>query len=88
MNENGGKQNEGRYFRNGCSPTGGLSASVADAVCRRGECHFDGELLDRPCQIDPGSSNQTVQFLERPVKDFQYAPGGAGGEFQYPTGSV
>lgn len=37
---------------------------------------FDGELLDRPCQIDPGSLNQTVQFLERPVKDFQYAPGG------------
>ncbi|EMY7309429.1 type 1 fimbrial protein [Escherichia coli] len=36
---------------------------------------FDGELLDRPCQIDPGSLNQTVQFLERPVKDFQYAPG-------------
>lgn len=36
---------------------------------------FDGELLDRPCQIAPGSLNQTVQFLERPVKDFQYAPG-------------
>lgn len=36
---------------------------------------FDGELLDRPCQIDSGSLNQTVQFLERPVKDFQYAPG-------------
>lgn len=36
---------------------------------------FDGELLDRPCQIDSGSLNPTVQFLERPVKDFQYAPG-------------
>ena len=36
---------------------------------------FDGELLDRPCQIDSGSLNQTVRFLERPVKDFQYAPG-------------
>ncbi|HAX5209945.1 TPA: type 1 fimbrial protein [Escherichia coli] len=36
---------------------------------------FDGELLDRPCQIDSGSLNQTVQFLERPIKDFQYAPG-------------
>ncbi|CAD6078903.1 PapK protein [Escherichia coli] len=36
---------------------------------------FDGELIDRPCQIDPGSLNQTVQFLERPVKDFQYMPG-------------
>ncbi len=36
---------------------------------------FDGELLDRPCQIDSASLNQTVQFLERPVKDFQYAPG-------------
>lgn len=36
---------------------------------------FDGELLDRPCQIDSASLNQTVQFLERPAKDFQYAPG-------------
>lgn len=36
---------------------------------------FNGELLDRPCQIDSGSLNQTVQFLDRPVKDFQYAPG-------------
>ncbi len=36
---------------------------------------FDGELLDRPCQIDSASLNRTVQFLERPVKDFQYAPG-------------
>ena len=36
---------------------------------------FDGELLDRPCQIDSGSLNQTVQFLERPVKDFQVSPG-------------
>ncbi len=36
---------------------------------------FDGELLDHPCQIDSGSLNQTVQFLERPVKDFQSAPG-------------
>ncbi|ECW0470411.1 TPA: type 1 fimbrial protein [Salmonella enterica subsp. enterica serovar Mississippi] len=36
---------------------------------------FDGELLDTPCQIDSASLNQTVQFLERPAKDFQYAPG-------------
>ncbi|STB68611.1 fimbrial subunit [Citrobacter freundii] len=36
---------------------------------------FDGELLDRPCQIDSGSLNQTLQFKERPVKDFQYNPG-------------
>lgn len=36
---------------------------------------FDGELIDRPCQIDPDSLNQTVQFLDRSVKDFQYAPG-------------
>ncbi|MFO6426156.1 fimbrial protein [Escherichia coli] len=42
---------------------------------------FDGKLLDRPCQIDPGSLNQTVQFLERPVKDFQYAPGGVAENF-------
>lgn len=37
--------------------------------------NFDGELLDRPCQIDPGSLGQTVVFMERPVKDFQYSPG-------------
>ncbi|HBA3590908.1 TPA: type 1 fimbrial protein [Escherichia coli] len=36
---------------------------------------FNGELLDRPCQVDPASDGQTVQFLERPVKDFQHAPG-------------
>lgn len=36
---------------------------------------FDGELLDRPCQIDSGSLNQTVQFLDRSVKDFQVSPG-------------
>lgn len=36
---------------------------------------FDGELLDRPCQIDSGSLNQTVQFLDRPIKDFQVSPG-------------
>lgn len=36
---------------------------------------FDGELFDSPCQIVPDSLNQTVQFMERPVKDFQYAPG-------------
>ena len=36
---------------------------------------FDGELLDRPCQIDSASLNQTVQFLERPVKDFHVLPG-------------
>lgn len=35
---------------------------------------FDGELQDRPCQIDPSSLNQTVEFLERPAKDFQWAP--------------
>lgn len=36
---------------------------------------FDGELLDSPCQIESGSDSLTVEFLERPVKDFQYAPG-------------
>ncbi|HBC5825889.1 TPA: type 1 fimbrial protein [Escherichia coli] len=53
----------------GCLPL--LLTLSADAV----NVTFDGELLDRPCQIDSGSLNQTVQFLERPVKDFQYAPG-------------
>ncbi|WP_407911060.1 fimbrial protein, partial [Escherichia coli] len=36
---------------------------------------FDGELFDSPCQIAPDSLNQTVQFMERPVKDFQVSPG-------------
>lgn len=53
----------------GCLPL--LLALSAGAV----NVTFDGELLDRPCQIDSASLNQTVQFLERPVKDFQYVPG-------------
>ncbi|TNV16821.1 type 1 fimbrial protein [Buttiauxella sp. B2] len=36
---------------------------------------FDGELLDRPCQIDSGSLNQTVQFLERSTQYFHVSPG-------------
>ena len=36
---------------------------------------FDGELLDRPCQIDPASLNQTVQFQERAAKYFHTTPG-------------
>lgn len=36
---------------------------------------FDGELLDRPCQIDSASLNQTVQFLERAAKYFHRTPG-------------
>ncbi|HHT2664591.1 TPA: fimbrial protein [Citrobacter freundii] len=48
---------------------GGLSlffALSADAV----NVTFDGELVDRPCQIEPSSLDQTVHFLERPAKDF------------------
>lgn len=37
--------------------------------------NFDGELLDRPCQIAQGSLGQTVEFKARPVKDFQFIPG-------------
>lgn len=36
---------------------------------------FDGELLDRPCEIDSASLNQNVEFMERPAKDFQVSPG-------------
>lgn len=36
---------------------------------------FDGELLDQSCQVDSDSLNQTVQFKNRPVKDFQVSPG-------------
>jgi minor pilin subunit PapK len=39
------------------------------------EISFNGELTDYPCKIDTGSDNQTVQFLERPVKDFYMSPG-------------
>ncbi|ELY3087348.1 type 1 fimbrial protein [Klebsiella aerogenes] len=45
-----------------------LSASAVNVT-------FDGELLDRPCEIEPGSLDQTVQFLERTTKDFQVSPG-------------
>ncbi|EAW4526137.1 fimbrial protein [Salmonella enterica subsp. enterica serovar Braenderup] len=36
---------------------------------------FNGELLDHTCEVDPVSLNQTVQFFERPTKDFQVSPG-------------
>ncbi|MCU6345179.1 type 1 fimbrial protein [Escherichia coli] len=36
---------------------------------------FDGELLDRPCEIDSDSLNQTIMFQERAVKYFQLPPG-------------
>lgn len=39
------------------------------------EVSFDGELVDYPCQIDISSDGQTVQFMERPVKDFHLFPG-------------
>ncbi len=48
-----------------------LIISQANAVT----INFDGELLDRPCQIDSSSLEQTVIFLVRPVKDFQVFPG-------------
>ncbi|TQO04892.1 UNVERIFIED_ORG: minor pilin subunit PapK [Citrobacter freundii] len=48
-----------------------LSALSAGAV----NVTFDGELLDRPCQIDSGSLNQTVQFLDRAAKYFHRTPG-------------
>ncbi|WP_065106395.1 fimbrial protein [Escherichia coli] len=36
---------------------------------------FDGELLDRPCQIDSASLNQTVQFQARAAECFHRPPG-------------
>ncbi|EGF7347966.1 type 1 fimbrial protein [Escherichia coli] len=45
--------------------------SLANAV----EVSFDGELVEYPCQIDISSDGQTVQFMERPVKDFHTLPG-------------
>lgn len=36
---------------------------------------FDGELLDRPCLINSDSLNQTVYFLNRPIKDFYEGAG-------------
>ncbi|EBG4357936.1 type 1 fimbrial protein [Salmonella enterica subsp. enterica] len=36
--------------------------------------NFDGELLDRPCQVAPESLQQEVTFLERPARDFWTAP--------------
>ena len=38
------------------------------------DMQFNGELLDRPCQIKPGDENQLVTFLVRPAKDFWYPP--------------
>ncbi|WP_417879773.1 fimbrial protein [Vibrio sp.] len=36
---------------------------------------FTGELIDSPCQINPSDLTQTINFLERPAKDFWYSPG-------------
>lgn len=36
---------------------------------------FNGELLDRPCQIDSASLNQTVKFDDRAAKYFHRQPG-------------
>lgn len=38
------------------------------------DMEFKGELLDRPCQIEPDSLNQLVIFMERPAKDFWLPP--------------
>lgn len=36
---------------------------------------FKGVLLESPCELAPESQGQTVTFADRPLKDFQYAPG-------------
>lgn len=38
------------------------------------QVNFAGELMDLPCQIAPESRNQEVVFLQRPAKDFWFAP--------------
>ncbi|EFU0743233.1 type 1 fimbrial protein [Escherichia coli] len=55
---------------------GGLPLLLALSVGAEGvTVRFDGELLDRPCQIDPASLNQTIQFQERAAKYFHTTPG-------------
>lgn len=48
-----------------------LTLSSASAV----NITFDGELFDRPCQIDSGSLNQTVQFKPSTTEDFHFSSG-------------
>ncbi|EBN7971165.1 type 1 fimbrial protein [Salmonella enterica] len=36
---------------------------------------FTGNLLDRPCQVDPASSSQEVLFLDTAVPLYQVTPG-------------
>lgn len=38
------------------------------------DMEFRGELLELPCQIQPGDENQLVTFLDRSTKDFWYPP--------------
>jgi len=39
------------------------------------DIEFTGNLLDRPCQIDPISATQDVEFLNTTVQQFQSLPG-------------
>lgn len=54
-----------------------LTALVAMALsgqARAVTVNFDGELLDRPCQVAPESLRQDVIFMERPARDFWTEP--------------
>lgn len=39
------------------------------------DLEFEGNLLDRPCQIDPVSSSQNIEFRSTPVQQFNNSPG-------------
>lgn len=44
------------------------------------DVEFSGNLLDRPCQIDPASASQDIEFLETTIQQFQSLPGKSPGK--------
>ncbi|GDM19299.1 fimbrial protein [Escherichia coli] len=54
--------------------TGCLPLLLTLPVCAV-DVDFKGVLHDYPCKIDSGKTDHTVQFLDRPAKDFHVSPG-------------
>ncbi|EAA8874324.1 type 1 fimbrial protein [Salmonella enterica] len=60
------------WFRAGLLPA--IVSMALSGQAQAVTVNFDGELLDRPCQVAPESLQQDVIFLERPARDFWMAP--------------
>lgn len=50
-------------------------AVAFNCINAHADIEFTGNLLDRPCQIDPTSQSLDVEFLNTPVQQFRVEPG-------------